>query len=130
VQSYLGARKVWFIASRCPRTIDQLRNLRWADNFTPEGEKRNTEKVVKRNDELSDCVRYDINTCPELPEHDAAPSHGLRDLKSVPETSRWQVDRMRRLNKRDDDDFEDEGDFEDGLASEDFEANPMGDFWA
>jgi hypothetical protein len=46
---------MWFIESRCPQTIKQLKAYRWAENASPRTDEKRREKVFKLNDELCDC---------------------------------------------------------------------------
>ncbi len=66
VQSWLYTKKLFF-AYTVPKTIDQMRAYRNANNLTPSGEKKK-EAVWKFNDELPDAVRYAIMAWPSLPD--------------------------------------------------------------
>ena len=105
VQSWLYANQLWF-TYRVPRTIEQIRAYRNADNTVPStGEKRVVENVFKYKDELPDALRYAIMAWPELPEDvDTGKSEAERDR----ETRRWNnlderaqqdILRMREYNK-------------------------------
>lgn len=96
VESWLTSGRMWFLESRVPKTIEQMRAYRWAENTGRDGLKR-TERVFKVQDELPDCLRYMAMTWPELPEV-AAVSTG-RSIESVPEASRWAWAREQRLTQ-------------------------------
>lgn len=101
VQSWMYTKKLFF-AYTVPRTIEQMRAYRYADNTKPSGEKKTKEDVFKFKDELPDAVRYGIMAWPELPEP-SEPS------MSDAEASRWaafddrtrdEIIRMREYNKK------------------------------
>jgi len=102
VQSWLYTKKLFF-AYTCPKTIEQMRAYRYADNSKPTGEKKAKEDVFKFRDELPDGIRYAMMAWPELPE--ASPIL-LTDKQqsrwdSLDERSRGDIERMREFNKRD-----------------------------
>ena len=88
---------MWFLESQVPRTIDQMRAYRWANNIGRDGQARSKERVFKVDDELPDIVRYGCMSWPELPE--AAKPFVGRDPSTVPEVSRRDWEREQRLNK-------------------------------
>ena len=96
VQSWLHTHQLWFIESACPRTIKQLRALRWAETTARDGQQRK-EKVYKREDELPDALRYALMTWPLLPKA-PEPLTG-RDPSTVPDSLRPAWERMQRVNK-------------------------------
>lgn len=67
VQAWLLTDQLKFVASRCPRTLEQMKAYRNAENRSPDGQKKK-EQVFKKNDELPDAIRYAIMGWPELPE--------------------------------------------------------------
>ena len=67
VQSWLHTKQLWFVEATVPKTIDQMRAYRYADNFLSDGQKREREFVFKLQDELPDCLRYACLSYPELP---------------------------------------------------------------
>ena len=69
VQSWLQTRQLFF-AYTVPRTIEQMRAYRYADNYGLDGQKKTKEDVFKQNDELPDCLRYGVMAWPELPKAD------------------------------------------------------------
>ena len=102
VQSWLGARRLWFIQPWCPKTVEQLQNYQWDENVATDGQARR-ERVKKIMDDLPDALRYATMLWPELPsmldrDPDSAVDRFTRELRDVPETSRWQVERMRRIS--------------------------------
>lgn len=66
VKSWLYAKQLWFYEPGCPKTLAQMRALRWAEPATRDGQLRK-EKVFKFDDELPDCVRYSCMIWPVLP---------------------------------------------------------------
>jgi phage terminase large subunit len=66
VQSWLHTKQLWF-AYTCPKTIEQMKALRYATNVRNDGQKTDQEKVFKLDDELPDAVRYALMVYPELP---------------------------------------------------------------
>jgi len=121
VQSWLYTKQLWFAAHRCPKTVEQFRSYRYADNYTADGQKRD-EQVFKVNDELPDCVRYAMMAWPELPK---ASEQGLTDAQqrrwnAMDERTKLDIERVREFNKRDT-----ERDLQPGD-----EGYPVGDFFA
>ena len=104
VQSWLRTKKLWFIEPWCPRTVEHLRNYQWAENVGLDGGARR-EQVKKVLDDLPDALRYALMLWPELPsmltrdEPDDV-TRFLRDLETVPEPARWQVERMRKIDRQ------------------------------
>ena len=68
VQSWLHTKQLFFVGSRVPRTIEQMRAYRYAENYLADGQKREQEQVFKKADELPDALRYAIMAWPELPQ--------------------------------------------------------------
>lgn len=102
VQSWLYAGKL-FYAYTVPKTIEQTRAYRYADNTKPSGEKKTREEVFKFKDELPDAKRYALMMYPELPER-------TDPVRSETEQRRWdafdnrtrqEIERVRTYNKRD-----------------------------
>ncbi len=111
---YSGQFKIAYTA---PRTLDQMKKYRYADNTAADGQKR-AEKVFKVADELPDCVRYALMTWPSLP--NAVIVVAGRDLSALDPRTRWELEKMARVLGK-------EKDRE--LAATD--ANfPMGDFYS
>jgi hypothetical protein len=101
VQSWLYTHKLFF-AYTVPKTIEQMRAYRYADNLKPSGEKKTVEAVFKFKDELPDGVRYAIMAWPELPE---ATTQTLTDAQqsrwdNLSDSARLDVTRMREYNAR------------------------------
>ena len=99
VKSWLQAKQLWFVQSRCPRTLDQMHAYRWAENTAKDGQLRK-EKVFKLQDELPDCLRYALMTWPTLPKHKTPEENALRDLSKLPGEMRASIERMRKLDGR------------------------------
>ncbi len=122
VQSWLYTKKLFF-AYTCPKTIEQMRAYRYADNLKPTGEKKVKENVFKLKDELPDGIRYAMMAWPELPE---ATTIVLTDAEArrwngFDQKTRDDVTRMREYNKRQEqgDDME--------LTEENY---PVGSMWS
>lgn len=96
VKSWLHAKQLWFIEASCPRTIEQMKSLRWAPDKAKDGQIR-PEKVFKVDDELPDCVRYALMTWPQLPS--AVEPDTKRDLTVLPGEMRATIERMRRIEQ-------------------------------
>ena len=98
VKSWLHSKQLFFVQSCVPRTIEQMKSLRWADNFSPKDEQKSVkEKVYKVKDELPDCIRYSLMCWPRLP---AAPQPStVRDISKLPPEMQRTIQRMRRLDK-------------------------------
>lgn len=97
VKSWLHTKQLWFIESRCLRTIKQMKAYRWAENTSPKDEQKRLERVYKKDDELPDCVRYALMTWPSLPK--AAPPAEERNLSGFSPELQASILRMRRLDK-------------------------------
>ncbi len=81
------------IAYTCPRTFEQMKKLRYADNLMVDGQKRDKEKVYKKEDELPDCVRYAAMTWPSLPKG-TEPVLG-RDVSKLDARTRWELEKIK-----------------------------------
>lgn len=102
VQSWLHTKQIFFIADRCPITLDQLRAYRYADNTAIDGQKKAKEAVFKQKDELPDAKRYALMAWPELPDVDK-PTLTPREEKrwnALSEKSRQDIEHMRAFNKK------------------------------
>ncbi len=111
VKSWLVTGQLWFVSEGCPRTIDQLKSYRYADNLSPKDEHKLKEKVFKRNDELPDCLRYALMTWPVLPQPPLPDSKKPRDLSHLAPEVKVSVERLRRLEGRPEPKDEVTGDF-------------------
>ena len=120
VQSWLHTKRLYF-AYTCPKTIEQMKAYRWAENTNTDGQKRDKERVFKLNDELPDGLRYALMSWPFLPEPVTA-------LRTPREQQRWDafddktradIERMRTFTKQDDARTLTEGDA----------GYPLGNFW-
>ena len=100
VKSWLVTKRLWFVADKVPKTIQQMKSYRWDENKTTDGQ-LTKQKVFKIDDELPDCVRYAVMTWPVLPL--APPEEGPeppRDLSQMPGEMRTAIERMRRIDGR------------------------------
>lgn len=119
VMSWLWTKQLK-IAYTCPRTLDQMKRLRFAENINPsDKQKKDKERVFKLEDELPDCLRYALMTWPSLPKS-LEPIVG-RDLRNLSPRTQWEIQELaRRMAKLDG-------------AGRDLEPAdkeyPVGDFW-
>jgi hypothetical protein len=119
-QSWIARNQIWFVESMVPQLLDQMKAYRWADNTKADGQAMK-ERVIKRNDDLPDALRYMLMAGPSLPELDVAPSGGLRSLAGLPEDVRRDLERMQRSQRREEAGssfFGAEDDYTPGLADE------------
>jgi hypothetical protein len=121
VQSWLKMRQMWFIQSRVPKTIEQMRSYRWNENFGLGGETSKRERVIKVGDDLPDGVRYLAMLYPELPKI-GVPT-GERDPRTVPAEARWAWERLRRCEGKGEEGGENWANFS---ATTDFDDGPDG----
>jgi hypothetical protein len=129
IQSWLAAGQLFFVESATPLLIEKLRAYRWAENFTPDGEAKNRETVIKEDDDLPDALRYAVMTWPELPEVNVQPSAGQRDYTLLDEKQRYDLERITRIARRErGEDVEDEYDSETSVLVGNGQA-AIGDFW-
>lgn len=98
VLSWLYTRQLK-IAYTCPRTFNQMKKYRYDTNILPDGQKREKEKVFKKEDELPDCVRYGVMTWPSLPRPEKVVLG--RDTSSLDEKTISDIERMKaHLNQQ------------------------------
>jgi hypothetical protein len=135
-QTWLHTGKIFILAERCPRLVEQLRGYRWAENTKADGQAMK-EKVIKRRDDLPDALRYLLMAGPSLPEEEIAPSGHKRDLSGMPEDVARDIRRLQQFDdpRKGEDNFwlGEEGEGTDGLADEDEgfnEEHPSALFWA
>lgn len=96
VKSWLHAKQLFFYEPGCPKTVKQMKAYRWADSKMKTGEVRK-ERVFKKEDELPDCLRYALQTWPQLPEPRKEDS--LRKLDNLPQEMQAVIKRNRRLEE-------------------------------
>lgn len=99
VKSWLHARQLWFAASACPLTVQQMKAYRWAKNEAKDESKR-TEKVFKKDDELPDCLRYALMTWPAALQAPPKVEPTLRDISYLPQKAQDEI-RILRKTERD-----------------------------
>lgn len=100
VKSWLHGRQLFFIEDLCPLTIAQMKSYRYAADKMKDGQVR-PEKVYKLDDELPDCLRYAVMTWPQLPKEVKIDAAAPRDISKLPDKMQQDIQRMRRINKRD-----------------------------
>jgi len=98
VKSWLHTKQLWFVAQRVPRTIQQMKGYRWAEDKSNDGSLRK-EKVYKLEDELPDCIRYAVMTWPVLPKEPPPVVAAPRDISGLPEEMQASIRRLRRVEK-------------------------------
>jgi hypothetical protein len=98
VQTWIHTGQLFILADRCPRTIEQLRGYRWAENTKPDGQALK-ERVIKRHDDLPDALRYLLMAGPTLPDVPIQSSDGLRSTADLPQDVRWQIERSQRITR-------------------------------
>ena len=127
VKSWLHSGRLYIARHRCPRLVQQLFSYRWAENISGRGEAR-SERVIKTNDDLPDALRYLLMSWPETPYADTPIV--IRALDAIPEEHRWAMERAQRLDHPEVFESEAEEDLDlPGLAADDGDANPVGEFW-
>ncbi|MET0742941.1 MAG: hypothetical protein ABWY78_06180 [Microvirga sp.] len=129
VQAWLANDQLFFVERYVPKLVQEMRGYKWAENKAPDGQLK-PEAVWKENDDLPDALRYALMTWPELPKRDENPSEGRRDLSNFTEEERWGIERMLRINRREqglDDENEYGRDYTGLLAEEG--VGPLGDFY-
>jgi hypothetical protein len=84
--------------SCCPKLIKRLKSYRWAEQDKRDGSTHNRELVYKKHDDLPDALRYALMLYPERPKSD--PIHTKsRDLSGMPDNTRLELERMRRIEE-------------------------------
>ncbi len=96
VKTWLHSHQLWFIEHLVPKTVQQMKAYRWAENTSPKDGSARKERVYKKEDELPDCVRYALMTWPQLPK--TLPPALERDLSKFPAEQRAVMERMRRID--------------------------------
>ena len=100
VHSWLLTNQLKF-AYTAQRTIDQMSALRYADNITAKGEKKEKEAVFKLKDELPDGVRYALMSFPELPDLEQPEMSESQQARwdAFSEKTKAEILRFRERNK-------------------------------
>ena len=98
VASWLHSGQMYF-AYTVPRTIEQMRAYRRANNTPPDGQKKK-EQVFKKNDELPDALRYLVMGWPVLPEEESPTMTDAQKARwdALDDRSRVQIERWREFN--------------------------------
>ena len=121
VQSWLTTGQMFFVESRVPKTIEQMKAYRYADNYLNDGQKREKEEVFKKKDELPDALRYATLAWPELPKLDQKPLSEREQKRwdALDAGSKLDIERIRAYN---------DAEKHKHLQPED-KNYPIGDFW-
>lgn len=122
VNSWLYSRQLFFAKNRVPRTIDQMKAYRHANNTSLDGQKK-PEQVFKKNDELPDAVRYALMVFPELPDPEKAPLSPRQQSRwdQLSDDAKLDIERVRDFQKRQSKEGND--------MTEDEPTYPVGEFW-
>jgi phage terminase large subunit len=98
VKSLLFQRHLWFIDSKVPRTVQQMKSYRYDQNYSEKTGEKLREQVFKKNDELPDCIRYIAMVYPRLRQSAPPESRAKRDISKLPEDVQRAIERMRRID--------------------------------
>ena len=94
-QTWLYAKQLFF-SSSCARTLDQLRDYRWNDLTDDDGERKDTERDYRKDDELPKALHAAVLAYPELPTVPVV-TEG-RDLSQLDDKTRWEIERLMRID--------------------------------
>ena len=97
VKSWLATGQLYFVASLCPKTIEQLSAYRWAEPKTTDGQTRTKETVFKVDDDLPDALRYALMTWPVLPKAPPKPEDKPRDISHLEPTTQRVLKKVRAM---------------------------------
>lgn len=100
VKSWLNLKQLWFVESRCPQTIRQMKSYRWDENHSPKDDQKRKEKVYKKNDELPDCIRYALMTWPRPVQSKPDEGPKQRDLSKLHPEIASTVAWIRRVDAK------------------------------
>lgn len=119
VASWLHSRQLYF-AYTASRTIAQMKAYRYAENTTPDGQKKK-EQVFKFRDELPDAIRYMLMAWPALPtiERVILTDREAARQAAMPERVKDEIARMKRYSTP-----KDEQDLQPAM-----QGYPVGDFF-
>jgi hypothetical protein len=98
VKSWMQLKQIWFVESRVPKLIRQMKSYRWDENTSKDGQAK-VERVYKVNDELPDCLRYALMTWPR-PKQAAPVASTRRDLSKLPPEMAQSIEWMRKMEDR------------------------------
>jgi hypothetical protein len=102
VQSWLTARKLWFVEPWNEKLLKDMRSYRWAEEKTRNGELKR-ERPLKKNDDLPDALRYAIMGWPDLPgwmlEEKQEGAYNFRRQADDPDLQ-WVYDRQAEIRKK------------------------------
>jgi hypothetical protein len=137
VQGRLARRQIWFLLPDgepqlgVPQLVEQCRGYRWDDNTAPDGSAKR-ERVIKRDDDLVDPMRYiEMADTSVNDEQETDSNVGKRDLSAYDALTRYEIEEMRTREGggKDLTPFAaSESDYP-GLLGPD-EGAPMGNFWS
>lgn len=102
VQSWFAANQLFFVGSKCPQAVEQMRRYRFAENVLPDGQKRENEAVFRADDELPNALGVAVLAWPELPKP-AEPTMTERQRKrweSLDEGSRQDIERVKEFESQ------------------------------
>lgn len=99
VKSWLYQKQLFFVESRVPRLIKQMKAYRWDENKSNDGQAKK-ERVFKVNDELPDCLRYALMTWPRPSQLPPPPVEKKRDLSGFSPEMRSTIEWIRRAEEK------------------------------
>ena len=97
VQSWMSASQCYIVASRCPKTIEEMSSYQWADTVNTAGES-GKERPKKAKDDLMDAQRYAFMTWPHLP---SPLTEEFTREETVPNHLRWAWNREQKCGSPD-----------------------------
>lgn len=98
VKSLLFQKHLWFIESKVPKTIQQLKAYRYDENYSAKDGQKLKEQVFKKNDELPDCLRYIAMVYPRLKANPPAPVKARRDISNFTPDQQRFIEMTRRID--------------------------------
>jgi hypothetical protein len=99
VKTWINNKQIWFVESRVPKLIKQMKAYRWDENKSPDGQAKK-ERVYKVNDELPDCLRYALMTWPRPSQLKPPEGEKRRDLSHLDPEIRSTIEWVRRVEGR------------------------------
>lgn len=97
IKSLMHQDHLWFIESKVPRTLEQMKAYRYDENYSPKDGQKLKEQVFKKNDELPDCLRYIGMVYPRMKFTRPAAVKAKRDISKLPEDMQRIIERVRRI---------------------------------
>ncbi len=109
VKDWAIVNRLWIVKSRCPKLVHQSTRYRWKDTVNTQDESLGQQIPIKKDDDILDALRYALMLWPELPEQFVetviTQSTGPRNLFTLPDKTRNEIERMRRADSVNDDEL-------------------------